>query len=121
MKFIVSLVAFSLLSLGAPAPANVAGAWNVTLEIGSITGHPVVTFKQDGGKLTGTYAGRYGESAVEGTVKEKEIEFTVTILAEGTRTTGVYAGTVDGDTMSGTVNYDAAGDGTWSATRKPAK
>jgi hypothetical protein len=121
MKLVALLLAWSLLSIAPPAPAKVAGTWNLTLEIGAITGHPVVTFQQDGEKLTGTYEGRYGESAVAGTIKEKEIEFTVTILAEGTRTTGVYAGTVDGDTMGGTVNYDAAGDGTWSATRKPAK
>src|SRR6185503_11291744 len=115
MKLIAWLFALSLVSLTAPEPAKVAGVWSVTLELGSITGHPVVTFKQDGEKLTGTYAGRYGESAVEGTVKDKDIQFTVTILAEGTRTTGEFAGTVDGDTMGGTVNYEGAGDGTWSA------
>jgi hypothetical protein len=121
MKLMAWLLALSLISVILPEPAKVAGAWNVTLELGSITGHPLVTFKQDGEKLTGTYEGRYGEAALEGTVKDKAIQFTVTILAEGTQTTGEFAGTVAGDTMEGTVNFEGAGDGTWSATRKPAK
>ena len=98
-------------------PAKVAGKWNVTLELSSITGHPVITLKQDGEKLTGTYEGRYGESALTGTVKEKEITFTVTFVAEGMQTQGVYTGKVDGDTMGGDVSYEGAGDGTWSAVR----
>ena len=98
-------------------PAKVAGKWNVTLELSSITGHPVITLKQDGEKLTGTYEGRYGESALTGTVKEKEITFTVTFVAEGMQTQGVYTGKVDGDTMGGDVSYVGAGDGTWSAVR----
>jgi len=98
-------------------PANVAGKWNVTLQLESITGHPVILLKQDGEKLTGTYEGRYGQSELKGSIKEKEIEFSVSIVAEGMQTQGVFAGKVDGDTMSGEVSYEGAGDGTWSATR----
>lgn len=98
-------------------PANVAGKWNVTMQLESITGHPVILLKQDGEKLTGTYEGRYGQSELKGSIKEKEIEFTVSIVAEGMQTQGVFAGTVNGDTMSGDVSFEGAGDGTWSATR----
>ena len=98
-------------------PAKVAGVWNVALELETIKGHPVLTLKQDGEKITGTYEGRYGPSALEGTIKEKAIEFSVTFVAEGMQTTGAFAGTVDGDTMSGTVDFEGAGDGTWSAAR----
>jgi hypothetical protein len=101
----------------AAEPANVAGKWNVTLQLESITGHPVILLKQDGEKLTGTYEGRYGQSELKGSIKEKEIEFTVSIVAEGMQTQGVFAGTVNGETMSGDVSYEGAGDGTWSATR----
>ena len=100
-------------------PAKVAGQWNFTVELEMGTGHPVVTLKQDGEKLTGTYDGRYGQSPLEGTVKEKKIEFTVTMVAEGVSVAGVFSGTVDGETMSGTVEFDQAGEGTWSA-RRPA-
>jgi hypothetical protein len=118
MRYIASVVAFCIASAVVLAePAKAAGTWNVTLELEVVTGHPVVTLKQDGEKLTGTYEGRYGVSNLAGTVKEKNIQFTVTILAEGTQTTGTFAGTVDGDTMSGTVEFEGAGNGTWSATR----
>lgn len=118
MKSLAALIALCVASAAVFAePAKVAGTWNVTLELESVTGHPVITLKQDGEKLTGTYEGRYGVSELEGTVKEKDIQFTVTILAEGTRVSGAYAGKVDGDTMSGTVEYEGAGSGTWSAVR----
>ena len=98
-------------------PAKVAGKWNVTLQLASITGHPVITLKQDGEKLTGTYEGRYGVSDLKGSVKDNAIEFTVVVLAEGTRVEGVFGGKVDGDSMGGSVEFEGAGDGTWSAVR----
>jgi|SRR6476620_385094 hypothetical protein len=112
------LLALSLFAAGvSAAPANVAGKWNVTLQLESITGHPIILLKQDGEKLTGTYEGRYGQSELKGSIKDKEIEFSVSIVAEGTQTQGVFAGKVDGDTMGGEVSFEGAGDGTWSATR----
>jgi hypothetical protein len=98
-------------------PAKVDGKWNITLQLESITGHPVITLKQDGEKLTGTYEGRYGVSDLKGSIKDHAIEFTVVVLAEGTRVEGVFGGKVDGDSMGGTVEFEGAGDGTWSAAR----
>ena len=103
------------------APANVAGQWSVSLELGSIVGHPTLDLKQDGEKLTGTYRGRYGASPLEGAVKANQLGFTVTMTAEGQETSGYFSGTVDGDRMSGSVEFEGAGDGTWSATRTPPK
>lgn len=118
MRTLVVLALSILVPLAVSAePANVAGKWNVSLQLESITGHPVILLKQDGEKLTGTYEGRYGQSELTGSIKEKEIEFTVSIVAEGMQTQGVFAGKVDGDTMSGEVSFEGAGDGTWSATR----
>jgi L-seryl-tRNA(Ser) seleniumtransferase len=103
------------------APANVVGRWNVSLELGSIVGHPTLDLKQDGEKLSGTYKGRYGAAPIEGAVKENEIGFTVTMNAEGQETSGYFSGTIDGDRMSGSVEFEGAGEGTWTATRAPAK
>jgi hypothetical protein len=106
---------------GSPAePVKVEGRWNAQLQLESITGHPVLTFKQDGGKLSGTYEGRYGASPLEGEVKENQIAFVVSFSAEGTQTTGAFEGTVDGATMSGKVEFEGAGSGTWSAVRAKA-
>ena len=119
MVFAARLVVFALLAVPglAAEPAKVAGKWNVSMELPSITGHPVITLKQDGEKLAGTYEGRYGESQLTGTVKDKDITFTVTFVAEGMQTQGVFSGKVDGDTMGGDVSFEGAGDGTWSAVR----
>jgi len=119
MTSLARLLAISLLAVVASAePAKVAGKWNVTLQLESITGHPVILLKQDGEKLTGTYeSARYGQSELKGSIKDKEIEFSVSFVAEGMQTQGVFGGTVDGETMGGNCSFDGAGDGTWSASR----
>jgi hypothetical protein len=115
------MAAAALLSAAPPAPANIAGQWQFTVELAVGTGRPLVTFMQDGEKITGTYEGRYGKSALEGTVKENHVEFIVTVVAEGTTVSGAFAGDVEKDRMTGTVEYEGAGDGTWSAVRIPGK
>ena len=113
--------AAAALSAAPLAPANIAGQWQFTVELAVGTGRPLVTFKQDGEKITGTYEGRYGKSALEGTVKENRVEFIVTVVAEGTTVSGAFVGDVEKDRMTGTVDYEGAGDGTWSAVRIPEK
>ena len=115
------IVAAALLSAAPPAPATIAGQWQFTVELAVGTGRPLVTFKQDGEKITGTYEGRYGKSALEGTVKENHVEFIVTVVAEGTTVSGAFTGDLEKDQMTGTVEYEGAGDGTWSAVRIPEK
>jgi L-seryl-tRNA(Ser) seleniumtransferase len=120
-RFVIAGVLVAEIGLTFAAPANVAGRWNVSLELGSIVGHPTLDLKQDGDKITGTYRGRYGPSPLEGAVKDNHIGFTVTLNAEGQESSGYFAGTVEGDRMSGTVEFEGAGEGTWSATRSPAR
>jgi hypothetical protein len=118
------LAAAALLSVMPLAPANIAGQWQFTVELAVGTGRPLVTFKQDGEKITGSYEGRYGKSALEGTVKENQVEFIVTVVAQGTTVSGSFVGHVENvekDRMTGTVEYEGAGDGTWSAVRIPGK
>ena len=48
----LTLVAFLGLSAVLLAePARVDGKWNAQLQLESITGHPILTFKQDGGAV----------------------------------------------------------------------
>src|SRR5687768_9047595 len=116
---VAALVALAVLV--SAAPANIAGQWQFTVELAMGTGKPLVTFKQDGEKISGTYEGRYGKSNLEGTVNENQIQFTVTVVAEGTTVSGVFTGTYDNDRTSGQVKYEVAGDGTWTAVRVPVK
>ena len=67
------LTIIGLAAVVSAEPAKVAGKWNVTLQLESITGHPVITLKQDGEKLTGTYEGRYGVSDLKGSIKDNVI------------------------------------------------
>ena len=105
------------LASSAREPAKVAGKWNGRLQLESISGSPVFTFKQDGEKLSGTYQGYYGVSELEGTIKEKEIAFAVAFNIEGSKTQGIFTGTVDGDSMGGRLEFEGAGSGTWSAVQ----
>ena len=98
-------------------PAKVAGKWNASLQLETINSRPVLNFKQDGEKLTGTYEGYYGVSPLEGQIKENQIGFVVTMTIEGSKIEGVFNGTVDGDSMSGSVEFEGAGSGKWTAVR----
>ena len=124
MRYRSALSAFLLLIsvvVRSAAPATIAGQWQFTVELAVGTGRPLVTFKQDGGKITGTYEGRYGKSTLEGTVTEHHVEFTVTVVAEGTTVSGVFSGNYEDDRMSGDVDFEGAGEGTWTAVRVPVK
>ena len=98
-------------------PAKVAGKWSAALQLEAINSKPTLNIKQDGEKLSGTYDGYYGASPLEGTIKEKEISFSVTFSIEGSKFIGTFTGTVDGDNMGGRVEFEGAGSGTWSAVR----
>jgi len=101
------------------APANVAGAWQLTIDTGQGTGTPSVTFKQDGEKLTGTYSSQvFGEQNVTGTVKGNAITFAFTATMEGNKFEIVYSGTVEKDTMKGKVKLGDLGEGTFTGKKK---
>jgi hypothetical protein len=121
VRAVVLVLASAALGTASAAPVNVAGRWQFTVELSMGTGTPIVTFEQEGEKITGTYQGRYGTSKLEGTVKENQIEFTIAVEAEGTTVTGVFSGVYEADEMKGNVEYEGAGDGTWTAVRIPAK
>jgi hypothetical protein len=106
----------------AKAAPNVTGKWAMALEMSMGTGTPTLELKQEGEKVTGTYTGRYGTFPLEGRLKERAIEFTVTMSAEGQSVTLTFAGEIaaDGQTMKGTAAMGELGDATWSAKREKA-
>jgi hypothetical protein len=100
-------------------PADVAGAWALTVEIGQGTGTPSVTFKQDGEKLTGRYSSQvFGEQEVTGSIKGNAITFSFTGSVQGTAVTVTYSGTVEKDTMKGKVVLGDLGEGTFTGKKK---
>ncbi len=124
--FVVAAIALLCLAGGtagqtqAPAKIDVTGAWAFEVQTDAGTGTPQVTFKQDGGKLTGHYSSPLlGEAELTGTVKERAIEFSFTVSVEGNSLSVSYTGTVeDNNTMKGKVNLAGMGEGTFTGKRK---
>jgi hypothetical protein len=99
-------------------PAEVAGEWELTLlgPQGSIT--TALTLVQDGGTLTGTFAGpRGGEAPLTGSVKGNSISFAVTRQTPRGERMVEYSGSVDGGTMKGTMQVGEFSL-EWTAKRK---
>ena len=70
---VVTLAAAGHVSAGQAAKTDVSGTWTFDVQTEAGSGTPTVTFKQDGEKLTGHYAGTFGEADLTGTVKGADI------------------------------------------------
>jgi hypothetical protein len=104
---------------GQAAKVDVTGKWAFAVETGAGSGTPVMTFKQEGEKLTGHYSGQLGEAELTGTVKGQAIEFKFTVDVQGQTLNAAYTGTVDSkDSMKGKVDLVGLGEGTFTAKRQ---
>jgi hypothetical protein len=109
------LVAGYVVAADAPAP-KVAGPWEMTSEGRQGPMTQTLTFEQDGEKLKGTVKGQRGEAPLEGTIKGKDIKFSVKRTGPQGEMVIEYTGTVDGDAMKGTVQ-SPMGSRDWTAKR----
>ena len=100
--------------------ADVAGTWELQVEIAQGTGTPTFVFKQNGETLSGRYKGQMGESDVTGTIKGNDITFSIDGDFQGTSMRVTYTGVVEKDTMKGTVKFGELGQGTFKGVRKGA-
>ena len=125
MKSIIRALTIVVFAIGLLSTArldaqgtNVTGEWafNVTTDQGG--GTPTITFKQDGEKLTGKYAGQLGNADLTGTVKGNAIHFTFNIDAQGQQAPVTYDGTVEKNTMKGKLDIGGMVSGTFTATKK---
>ena len=125
MKSMIPMLSVVVLSIGLLIPArlgaqatNVTGEWAFTVETDQGGGTPIITFKQDGEKLTGKYAGQLGNADLTGTVKGNAIHFTFTIDVQGQQAPVTYDGTVEKNTMKGKLDIGGMVNGTFTATKK---
>lgn len=106
-----------------PKPAaTVAGTWIMSMEIENMGPATVeLAFTQDGEKITGAYTGRYGTFPLEGTLKERAIEFAVLLRTDAGDSYMYFAGEVaeDGKSLGGTGEIEGLGGVSWSAKPKP--
>ena len=104
---------------GQAAKVDVTGKWAFAVETAAGSGTPVMTFKQEGEKLTGHYSGQLGEADLTGSVKGQNIEFKFSVDLQGQTLNATYTGTVDGkDSMKGKVDLVGLGEGTFTAKRQ---
>jgi hypothetical protein len=96
--------------------ADLSGTWAATVQTSAGNGTPTFVLKQDGEKLTGTYAGTLGNAPVTGTVKGSDV--TLEFDVSGTKVT--YTGKIDSDgkKIEGTCDYGGQASGTFTATKK---
>jgi len=98
---------------------SLTGKWTMELSLAIGQATPALNLKQDGEKITGTYTGRYGSFPLQGTLKGRTIQFSLTMNVEGTQVDMSFSGEVaaDGQSMKGDADLGQAGDGTWLARR----
>ncbi|SRR5258705_4251934 len=118
----LSLLAMLLFVPGlAFAQTNVAGDWDVTIQSPQGTNTVLVTFKQDGEKVSGIFKSPQGELPFEGgSLTGSDLKFAFTINVQGNSIIISMTGKVDGEAMSGKADFGGFGEGDWSAKRAAA-
>jgi hypothetical protein len=97
--------------------ADVTGRWRFSVVTENGTGTPLVTLKQDGEKLSGTYeSNMLGTRELEGTVKGDSIRF---VLKGGEVALTFIGVVVDADHLKGTVDFAGMGGALFTAVREP--
>jgi hypothetical protein len=103
------------------AQTNVAGDWDVTIQSPQGTNTVLVTFKQDGEKVSGIFKSPQGELPFEGgTLTGSELKFAFTVNVQGNSLIIALTGKVDGATMTGKADFGGFAEGDWTAKRSAA-
>jgi hypothetical protein len=111
------------LILSAPATAqtpNVTGDWDVTINSPQGARQGKLSFKQEGGKLTGVLKNQRGEVPLECAVNGKEIKIKYTVKFQDQELIITMTGNVDGDAMKGDADFGGFAQGDWNAKRASA-
>jgi hypothetical protein len=104
-----------------PPPPPVTGKWTMSLQMSQGTATPTLELKQEGEKITGSYTGRYGSYALQGTRKGRAIEFAFAMGAAGEEIRLTFKGEIaaDAQTMKGTAFMgEELGEAAWTARRE---
>lgn len=115
MRTLIALLAFTAATL---AGADVTGTWQMEVQTDQGSGSPTFVLRQQGEKLTGTYAGLLGKTEVRGTVKGDEMVIEFETDALGDKATVRYTGKLEGDSkVAGKVSMGDFG-GTFTGSKK---
>lgn len=85
--------------------SNAAGTWKWSLS--EQTGETILTLKQDGEKLTGSYTNQFGKAEIaDGSLKNGDITFKVKREFNGQAFVIKYSGKLSGDKIAGKAEFD---------------
>ena len=119
-RFRCGAAALCLLVLAAPAFAQtgVTGDWDVTVNSPQGSNTTLVTFTQDGEKVSGIFKSAQGQLPFEGgTLTGSDLTFTFTITTQGMQLPITLSGKVDGATIAGKADFGGFAEGDWTAKR----
>ena len=109
---------FLLVAAPAFAQTSVAGDWDVTVNSPQGSNTTLVTFNQDGEKVSGIFKSPQGQLPFEGgTLKGGDLTFTFTITTQGIQLPITLTGKVEGATMIGKADFGGFAEGDWTAKR----
>jgi predicted porin len=119
VKKLTIALAIVLLAAVTAHAATLTGTWIAKVDLGGQGGTPTFVLKQEGDKLTGTYAGALGEAPVTGSVKGSDV--TLDFDVQGAKVH--YAGKLNagGTQIQGTCDYGGQASGTFTATKQAEK
>jgi hypothetical protein len=110
---------------------NIGGAWQLSWQGRDGSQQATIQIQEDGSRLSGTFQGPRGSSALTGSIDGNNVSFSVQM--QGRRSiTLAFTGTIDGDKMSGTLQPQGGSGGregrgggqgnhSWSAIRQQGK
>ena len=105
-------------STGTTTGFGVAGTWDVVLQTPGGDMPATATLRDEGGTLSGTFAGRMGETPVTGSVDGKAVKLSMTIQTPQAALNIVLTGDLDGDSIvNGKAEIAGMGQMEWSAKR----
>jgi hypothetical protein len=116
---------FFALALLTAAPAfaqtNVTGDWDVTITSPQGPNTSLVSFKQEGDKVSGMFKSPAGELPFSGgTMTGNELKFVFTINTQGMELPITLTGKLEGATMVGKADFGGFAEGDWTAKRSAA-
>lgn len=93
------------------------GNWNMTMNSPMGAREVKLELTQDGGAISGKFAGAQGEAPVSGTVEGNAVALLASVSGPMGQMDLKFDGTLDGDAMSGDVQFGTFGSGTWTAAK----
>lgn len=118
---VIMSAAFALAGAGSVSAqtADVAGTWNLSVDVQGGVTSPTVTLEQDGETLTGSYSSdTLGEADVSGTVTGSDVMFSLDAEVQGVPLTVIYTLTLNEDgTLTGSIDIGGQASGSVTGTR----